>query len=105
MIRVRPRCLSDFTVSNLSRYIPQKIIDQHTAQRDLNRSHLTALKRGVRSSMPKVIKWKITEDEHFVLLSAILAWDTTNWALREKLESIRESLQEQLEDNFEEFEN
>lgn len=42
----------------------------------------------------------IDEDELFVLLEAILNWDTSEYALKEKLETSRKLLQEKLEDLY-----
>lgn len=44
----------------------------------------------------------IDKDEHFALLEAVLNWDTSNYALKNKLEATRESLQAKLEDLGEE---
>lgn len=46
---------------------------------------------------------EINEDELFVLLEAILNWDTSGYALKGKLETNRRLVQEKLEDLYEDL--
>lgn len=48
--------------------------------------------------MDEKLRLHIDRAEHFVLLEAILNWDTSNYALKDKLEATREALQAKLED-------
>lgn len=52
--------------------------------------------------MSEKLTLHIDRAEHFVLLEAILNWDTSNYVLKDKLEATRESLQAKLEDLGEE---